>query len=112
VIAAQLDRAALLADLVDQVHVIERDLDDRLNRGELPDELVDLKSAHAKATAAQRTAADFDTWRAGEVTQSAVAWVLGTSVVGPRRRSPPSATVSSSPPRRWNSASMSETSTG
>lgn len=79
--APQLDRTALLADLVDQVRVIERDLNDQLDRGELPAELTELRSAHQRATTAQRTAADFDTWRAGEVTQSAVAWVLGTVFV-------------------------------
>src|SRR5207302_10419530 len=57
------------------------DLNDQLDRGELPDELTELHSAHNRATTAQRTAADFDTWRAGEVTQSAVAWVLGTVFV-------------------------------
>ncbi|MCA1655746.1 MAG: BREX-2 system adenine-specific DNA-methyltransferase PglX, partial [Pseudonocardiaceae bacterium] len=79
--ASQLDRTALLTDLVDQVRVIERDLDDQLDRGELPKKLTELRSAHLRATTAQRTAADFDTWRAGEVTQSAVAWVLGTVFV-------------------------------
>ncbi|RSM79422.1 BREX-2 system adenine-specific DNA-methyltransferase PglX [Kibdelosporangium aridum] len=76
-----MDRTALLADLIDQVRVIEQDLNDQLDRGELAEELTELKSAHDRATTAQRTAADFDTWRAGEVTQSAVAWVLGTVFV-------------------------------
>ncbi len=79
--ASKLDSAALRADLIVQVRVIEQDLIDQFNRGELPEELVELRSAHTKATAANRTAADFDTWRAGEVTQSAVAWVLGTVFV-------------------------------
>lgn len=79
--ASQLDRTALLDDLVDQVRVIERDLNEQLDRVELPEELAELRSAHQRATTAQRTAADFDTWRAGEVTQSAVAWVLATVFV-------------------------------
>jgi hypothetical protein len=71
----------LRTDLSAQVVEVEKDLKDQLDRGELPTELADLKSAHRAATVARRTAADFDDWLPGEVTQSAVAWVLGTVFV-------------------------------
>jgi hypothetical protein len=81
VTALRFDRSALLTDLAAQVVEVEKDLTDQLDRDELPTELAGLKAAHRTATAARRTGADFDDWLTGEITQSAVAWVLGTVFV-------------------------------
>ncbi|MEU7833663.1 BREX-2 system adenine-specific DNA-methyltransferase PglX [Nonomuraea sp. NPDC049129] len=68
--------SALLTDLRKQVAALENDLRDRADS----DAAVDarLRQEWADARTASRTAATFEAWRDGRVTQAAVAWVLGT----------------------------------
>ena len=65
----------LLADLKPQVRRLETDLRERSEEAEFgPGLREDWQAAHD----AERTAASYETWLDGEITQSAVAWVLGT----------------------------------
>src|SRR6266508_1328250 len=65
----------LLADLKPQVRRREPDLPVRSEEAEFgPGLHEEWQAAHE----AERTAATYDTWLAGEITQAAVAWVLGT----------------------------------
>ncbi|MEV4078772.1 BREX-2 system adenine-specific DNA-methyltransferase PglX [Nonomuraea fuscirosea] len=68
--------SALLTDLRKQVAALENDLRDRADA----DTAVDarLRQEWEDARTASRTAATFEAWRDGRVTQAAVAWVLGT----------------------------------
>lgn len=71
-----LDRAALLKDLKKLVAVLGTDLRER---SETVAEFVKaLRTDYAKAYAAKRTAATYESWREGVVEQAAVAWVLAT----------------------------------
>ncbi|GDY33305.1 hypothetical protein GTS_49380 [Gandjariella thermophila] len=74
-----LDRSRLLTDLQRQVKLLEADLRERV---ETEPEFGDrLRAEHAAAIKAKRTAATWASWRNDEVTQAAVAWVLGTVFV-------------------------------
>jgi hypothetical protein len=79
VTAPSLDRSVLLADLQKQVLALEEDLREQVGR--LPDVEAKLRKEHADATKAKRTAATWNTFLGEQVTQSAVAWVLGTVFV-------------------------------
>ena len=74
-----LDRSALLTDLQKQVITLEEDLREQVDR--LPEVKAKLENDHAKAVKAKRTAATFNTFLDDEITQAAVAWVLGTVFV-------------------------------
>ncbi len=74
-----IDRKALLADLRTEVTRLEADLCEQV---ETVDRLEQrLGEEHAKATKARRTAATWTSWRDEQITQAAVAWVLGTVFV-------------------------------
>ena len=68
-------RAALLNDLKPAVTALEDDIRTRID---VTVELADhLRAEHGAAVAAHRTAMALNDWREGEITQAAVAWVLG-----------------------------------
>ncbi len=69
-----IDRQALLSDLRRQVRLLERDLAERAES--VPEMAAALEEEYRAARAAERTAATFGVWRAGELTQAAVAWLL------------------------------------
>ncbi len=71
-----IDQAALLADLKGQVRILEDDL--RARSAEVPEFDTALRDEWQKAHKAERIAAAYEQWLDGEVTQSAVAWILGT----------------------------------
>jgi hypothetical protein len=71
-----IDHAALLTDLKDQVRILEDDL--RARSAEVPEFDTALRAEWQKAHTAERIAAAYESWLDGEVTQSAVAWILGT----------------------------------
>jgi len=71
-----IDRAALLADLKRLVVSIQDDLRTRATSPDVPDVGRRLADEYARAQAARRTAATFEAWREGEITQLAVAWIL------------------------------------
>ena len=71
-----IDKAALLADLKPQVKALEADLHQRA--GQEPEFATPLWAEWEQAHQAERIAATYETWLDGEVTQAAVAWVLGT----------------------------------
>lgn len=70
-----IDRSALLIDLKPRVAVLEEDIGRRA--AEVPELKDHLQAGFDQAEAANRTAMSFDDWRDGEITQAAVAWVLG-----------------------------------
>ena len=70
-----IDRAALLADLRRQLRLLERDLAGRAE--DVPAMAAALEAEYRAARAAERTGDTFGVWRAGELTQAAVAWLLG-----------------------------------
>ncbi|HUZ56755.1 MAG TPA: DNA methylase, partial [Streptosporangiaceae bacterium] len=69
-------KAALLADLKSQVKILEADL--RQRAVQEPEFATPLRAEWEHAHQAERTAATYETWLDAEVTQAAVAWVLGT----------------------------------
>ncbi|HUY45157.1 MAG TPA: BREX-2 system adenine-specific DNA-methyltransferase PglX [Streptosporangiaceae bacterium] len=69
-------KAALLIDLKPQVKMLEADL--RQRAGQEREFSTALQTEWEQAHKAERTAATYETWLDGEVTQAAVAWVLGT----------------------------------
>jgi len=71
-----IDHAALLADLKRQVRVLEDDL--RVRSAEVPEFDNGLRGEWQRAQKAERIAAGYPHWVDGEITQAAVAWVLGT----------------------------------
>jgi hypothetical protein len=71
-----IDHAALLADLKGQVRILEVDL--RARSAEVPEFDTVLQDEWKKAHQAERIAAGYEQWLDGEVTQAAVAWILGT----------------------------------
>jgi hypothetical protein len=66
--------SALLADLQQQVRLLEVDLRDQVDR--LPELEARLLSDHSDASRAQRTAESWTAWLDAQVTQAAVSWVL------------------------------------
>jgi len=70
-----IDRSALLIDLKPMVAALEEDIGRRA--AEVPELKDHLQAGFDQAEAANRTAMSFDDWRDGEITQAAVAWVLG-----------------------------------
>ena len=73
------DRRELLSDLRRQLRLLERDLAARADS--MPEMAAALEAEYQAARAAERTAATFRVWRAGELTQAAVAWLLGAVFV-------------------------------
>ena len=71
-----IDRTALLTDLRKQVRTLEDDLRERA--AEVPEFDAALRAEWRRAKDAERTAATYGSWLEGQVTQAAVAWVLGT----------------------------------
>ncbi|MGI9003340.1 MAG: BREX-2 system adenine-specific DNA-methyltransferase PglX [Pseudonocardia sp.] len=71
-----IDSKVLLADLQGQVRLLEADLAEQLDA--VPGLLDVLRDEHAAECKARRTAAEWPQWRAAQLTQIAVAWVLGT----------------------------------
>jgi hypothetical protein len=71
-----IDKAALLADLKAQARTLESDLRQRAEQE--PEFAGPLGREWEQAHHAGRTAATYETWLDGEVTQAAAAWVLGT----------------------------------
>ena len=67
-------RQALLGDLRRQLRLLERDLAERAEG--VPEMAAALEAEYRAARAAERTAATFNVWCAGELTQAAVAWLL------------------------------------
>jgi hypothetical protein len=74
-----IDRKQLLADLRDEVTRLEGDLREQVGAVEGLEQR--LRDEHAAATKARRTSATWTSWRDEQVTQAAVAWVLGTVFV-------------------------------
>ncbi len=74
-----IDRRELLSDLRRQLRLLERDLAARADS--VPEMAATLQAEYQAARAAERTAATFRVWRAGELTQAAVAWLLGAVFV-------------------------------
>lgn len=73
------DQKALLKDLQRQVRALEGDIRARATEEK---EVADrLRDEHARAVQVGRTAVSFTEWRDTQVTQAAVAWVLGTVFV-------------------------------
>ncbi len=70
-----IDRQSLLSDLRAQLRLLERDLAQRADT--VPEMGAALDAEYQAAREAERTAATFGVWRAGELTQAAVAWLLG-----------------------------------
>ena len=70
-----IDRAALLADLSRQLRLLERDLAGRAEA--VPAMAATLEAEYRAARRAERTGDTFGAWRGGELTQAAVAWLLG-----------------------------------
>jgi hypothetical protein len=70
-----IDKAVLLADLKPRVRALEADLRQRAHEEEFAGP---LRREWDQAHEAGRTAATYETWLDGEVTQAAAAWVLGT----------------------------------
>ena len=70
-----IDRTALLADLRRQLRLLERDLAGRAE--DVPEMAAALEAEYQAARAAERTGDTFGVWSAGELTQAAVAWLLG-----------------------------------
>ncbi|MGH3697291.1 MAG: BREX-2 system adenine-specific DNA-methyltransferase PglX [Pseudonocardiaceae bacterium] len=70
------DSKALLADLQGQVRLLEADLAEQLDA--VPGLVGVLRDEHAAERKARRTAAEWQAWRDAQLTQIAVAWVLGT----------------------------------
>ncbi|MEU6155932.1 BREX-2 system adenine-specific DNA-methyltransferase PglX [Actinosynnema sp. NPDC047251] len=70
-----LDRSTLLADLQKQVLILENDLREQVDRE--PEVMADLTARHEAAL----TSATLGTFIGEQVTQAAVAWVLGTVFV-------------------------------
>jgi hypothetical protein len=66
--------SALLADLKQQVRLLEADLRDQVDR--LSELEARLRSDHVGASRAQRTAESWTAWLDAQVTQAAVSWVL------------------------------------
>jgi hypothetical protein len=71
-----INRSALLADLKRLVTTVQDDLRARASSADVPDVGHRLADEYARAQAARRTAATFEAWREGEITQMAVAWTL------------------------------------
>jgi hypothetical protein len=71
-----INRAALLADLKRLVTTVQDDLRVRTSSADAPEVGRRLAEEYARAQAARRTAATFEAWREGEITQMAVAWIL------------------------------------
>lgn len=71
-----INRSALLADLKRLVTTVQDDLRIRASSADVPDVGRRLADEYARAQAARRTAATFEAWREGEITQMAVAWIL------------------------------------
>ncbi len=69
-----IDRQALLSDLRGQLRLLERDLAERAES--VPEMAAAMEAEYRAAREAERTAATFRVWRAGELTQAAVAWLL------------------------------------
>ena len=69
-----IDRQALLGDLRRQLRLLERDLAERAES--VPEMAAALEAEYRATREAERTAATFNVWRAGELTQAAVAWLL------------------------------------
>ena len=70
-----IDRTALLATLRPLVVELEDSIRERVL--ETPEVAEHLEQEHHRAVAAERTAMSLEEWRDGEITQAAVAWVLG-----------------------------------
>ncbi|MGQ0480077.1 MAG: BREX-2 system adenine-specific DNA-methyltransferase PglX [Pseudonocardia sp.] len=71
-----IDSKALLADLQKQVRLLEVDLAEQV--AALPGVADLLRAEHAAERKARRTAVSWESWRDAQLTQIAVAWVLGT----------------------------------
>jgi hypothetical protein len=69
-----IDRTSLLGDLRPVATALENDM--RAHAAQTPAITEHLRVEHARALAAQRTAAALEEWSDGEITQAAVAWVL------------------------------------
>ncbi|MGX7669814.1 BREX-2 system adenine-specific DNA-methyltransferase PglX [Plantactinospora sp. DSM 117369] len=74
-----IDRRALLKDLQGQVRALEKDLVEQI--GDSGDHYKKLRSEYDRAFGLKRTAATWAAWRDERVTQTAVAWVLGSVFV-------------------------------
>jgi uncharacterized protein DUF7008/Eco57I restriction-modification methylase len=70
-----IERQALVADLRHEVTALEDDM--RRHIDATPELAAQLRSEHQRAQAAHRTAMSLTEWRDEEITQAAVAWVLG-----------------------------------
>ncbi|MEV8326041.1 BREX-2 system adenine-specific DNA-methyltransferase PglX [Kitasatospora sp. NPDC056731] len=74
-----MDQNELLKDLRKQAAALEDDLRERSQ--DVPEFAATLEDEYQRAWAAERTAATYESWREERITQSAVAWVLGTVFV-------------------------------
>ncbi|MCG6497010.1 BREX-2 system adenine-specific DNA-methyltransferase PglX, partial [Kitasatospora sp. A2-31] len=74
-----MDQNELLKDLRKQVAALEDDLRERSQ--DVPEFAETLDDEYQRARAAERTAATYESWREERITQTAVAWVLGTVFV-------------------------------
>ncbi|MFC6020418.1 BREX-2 system adenine-specific DNA-methyltransferase PglX [Plantactinospora solaniradicis] len=74
-----IDRRALLKDLQGQVKALEKDLVEQI--GDSGEHYEKLRPEYDRAFGLKRTAATWPAWRDERVTQTAVAWVLGSVFV-------------------------------
>lgn len=72
--ARGMDQKALLADLRKQLELLEDDLRERAAEEQFD---APLRKEYEQAKDAKRTAATYETWLDGRVTQAAVGWILG-----------------------------------
>jgi hypothetical protein len=70
-----IERPALVADLRREVTALEDDMRGHIDA--TPELAAQLRLEHQRAQTAHRTAMSLTEWRDGEITQAAVAWVLG-----------------------------------
>ena len=72
--------ARLLADLKKQLKLLETDLQQQSDAGDVEWARA-LRSEFDEATSRGRTALTWSVWRKGELTQAAVAWIIATTFV-------------------------------
>ncbi len=70
-----IERPALVADLRREVTALEDDMRGHIDA--TPELAAQLRLEHQRAQTAHRTAMSLTEWRDGEITQAAVAWVIG-----------------------------------
>ncbi|MEO2032276.1 MAG: BREX-2 system adenine-specific DNA-methyltransferase PglX [Planctomycetaceae bacterium] len=71
-----INRQQLLSDLQDLLKQLEADLLERSDSADVAEVGIQLRAEYDRAKQAERTAHNFEDWRADTITQTAAAWVL------------------------------------